>query len=60
MRLARFHHDHADAIGVVLDVTEAGNPFEYVSLPTTPHSFHGADERLYVDTLVDWTAQLSP
>ena len=40
-------------------VTEAGNPFEYVSLPTTPHSFHGHDPRLYVDTLRKWAGTLA-
>jgi pimeloyl-ACP methyl ester carboxylesterase len=39
-------------------VTDAGNPFDYVSLPTTPHSLHGHDERLYVDTLVGWADKL--
>ncbi len=39
-------------------VTEAGNSFRYVSLPTTPHSLHGHDARLYVDTLLEWTATL--
>jgi len=40
-------------------VTGAGQPFEYLSLPTTPHSLHGHDPQLYVDTLVGW-AQLLP
>jgi pimeloyl-ACP methyl ester carboxylesterase len=35
-------------------VTDAGQPCEYVSLPTTPHSLHGFDPQLYVDTLVGW------
>ena len=35
-------------------VTEAGQSFTYVDLPTMPHSLHGADEKLYVDTLVEW------
>jgi pimeloyl-ACP methyl ester carboxylesterase len=39
-------------------VTGAGNRFDYVSLPTTPHSLHGHDPRLYVDTLVAWAEQL--
>jgi hypothetical protein len=39
-------------------VTDAGQPFEYVSLPTTPHSLHGHDEQLYVDTLVGWARSL--
>jgi pimeloyl-ACP methyl ester carboxylesterase len=39
-------------------VTEAGQPLEYVSLPTTPHSLHGSDPQLYVDTLVGWTDTL--
>jgi pimeloyl-ACP methyl ester carboxylesterase len=39
-------------------VTGAGQPFEYVSLPTTPHSLHGADPQLYVDTLTGWVETL--
>ena len=39
-------------------VSGAGQPFEYLSLPTTPHSFHGHDEKLYVDTLVEWAQGL--
>ena len=39
-------------------VTGAGQPFDYVSLPTMPHSLHGHDERLYVDTLLGWAAHL--
>jgi pimeloyl-ACP methyl ester carboxylesterase len=39
-------------------VTGAGNRFEYVTLPTTPHSLHGHDPRRYVDTLLGWTATL--
>jgi pimeloyl-ACP methyl ester carboxylesterase len=39
-------------------VTAAGQPFEYVSLPATPHSLHGADPQLYVDTLVGWAGSL--
>jgi pimeloyl-ACP methyl ester carboxylesterase len=39
-------------------VTDAGNAFEYVSLPTTPHSLHGHDPKLYVDTLVGWASRL--
>jgi pimeloyl-ACP methyl ester carboxylesterase len=39
-------------------VTDAGQPFEYVSLPTTPHSLHGSDPQLYVDTLVGWADAL--
>ncbi len=33
-------------------VTHAGQAFEYVSLPTTPHSLHGSDPQLYVDSIV--------
>jgi pimeloyl-ACP methyl ester carboxylesterase len=40
-------------------VTEAGQPFEYVSLPEMPHSFHGADPQRYVDTLVGWVDGLT-
>ena len=39
-------------------VTGAGNRFDYVSLPTTPHSLHGHDARLYADTLLSWAADL--
>ncbi len=39
-------------------VTGAGNRFDYVDLPTMPHSLHGADERLYVDTLLGWAGTL--
>jgi pimeloyl-ACP methyl ester carboxylesterase len=39
-------------------VTAAGQPFEYVSLPETPHSLHGHDPQLYVDTLVAWAETL--
>jgi hypothetical protein len=31
---------------------------DYVSLPTMPHSLHGHDERLYLDTLLGWVEQL--
>ena len=39
-------------------VTDVGQPFEYVSLPTASHSLHGSDPRLYVDTLVGWASSL--
>jgi pimeloyl-ACP methyl ester carboxylesterase len=39
-------------------VTEAGLPIEYVSLPATPHSLHGSDPQLYVDTVVGWAKTL--
>jgi pimeloyl-ACP methyl ester carboxylesterase len=39
-------------------VTGAGNRFDYVSLPTTPHSLHGHDAHLYADTLLGWAADL--
>jgi len=41
-------------------VTEAGNRFDLHSFPTQPHSLHGADPQLYVDTLVAWAATLDP
>jgi pimeloyl-ACP methyl ester carboxylesterase len=41
-------------------VTDAGNRFDYLSFPTTPHSFHGHDAQLYVDTLSEWADTLSP
>ena len=40
------------------NVTDAGHPFEYVSLPTQPHSLHGADPELYVSTLRAWADTL--
>ena len=39
-------------------VTEAGNAFDYVSLPAMGHSLHGQDPALYVDTLVGWAETL--
>jgi pimeloyl-ACP methyl ester carboxylesterase len=39
-------------------VEAAGQPIEYVSLPDVPHSFHGADPRRYVDTLLAWANTL--
>jgi pimeloyl-ACP methyl ester carboxylesterase len=39
-------------------VTDAGNRFDYQSFPATPHSLHGHDARLYVDTLVEWSRTL--
>jgi pimeloyl-ACP methyl ester carboxylesterase len=40
-------------------VTDAGQSCEYVSLPATPHSLHGTDPQLYVDTLVGWAETLA-
>jgi pimeloyl-ACP methyl ester carboxylesterase len=40
-------------------VTATGSPFELVSLPTTGHSLHGQDPRLYVDTLTTWWKGMS-
>ena len=40
-------------------VTEAGQPFEYLSFPDVPHSMHGSDPKLYVDTLVGWASTLA-
>jgi pimeloyl-ACP methyl ester carboxylesterase len=40
-------------------VTGAGQPFEYVDLPTMPHSLHGAEPQRYVDTLLGWAGTLS-
>ena len=61
------HEETGSLMGAISDVqvarvrrlvTGAGQPFEYVDLPSTPHSLHGADPRLYVDTLVGWAATL--
>jgi len=40
-------------------VSDAGQPFEYVSLPTTPHSLHGADPKHYTETLLTWARALA-
>jgi pimeloyl-ACP methyl ester carboxylesterase len=40
-------------------VIGAGQPFTYVDLPATPHSLHGADEKIYLDTLLNWVEGLS-
>jgi pimeloyl-ACP methyl ester carboxylesterase len=40
-------------------VEQAGQPFTYVDLPTMPHSLHGADAQLYIDTLLEWAAGLA-
>jgi acetyl esterase/lipase len=39
-------------------LAEAGVPVDYRSYETTGHSMHGDDPRLFVDTLLDWTAAL--
>jgi pimeloyl-ACP methyl ester carboxylesterase len=39
-------------------VTGAGTSFDYVSLPTMPHSLHGHDPQLYVDTLLTWVEKV--
>jgi pimeloyl-ACP methyl ester carboxylesterase len=40
-------------------VTEAGQPFDHLSLPEMPHSLHGHDPQLYADTLLGWAEGLS-
>jgi pimeloyl-ACP methyl ester carboxylesterase len=39
-------------------VTEAGQPIEYVSLPTMGHSLHGQDPAQFVKILTEWAAKL--
>jgi pimeloyl-ACP methyl ester carboxylesterase len=39
-------------------VTGAGNAFEYISLPTAAHSFHGQDPQAYADNLITWASTL--
>jgi pimeloyl-ACP methyl ester carboxylesterase len=39
-------------------ITGAGQPFDHVSLPGTPHSLHGHDPQLYADTLTAWATSL--
>jgi hypothetical protein len=39
-------------------LAEAGVPVDHRSYETTGHSMHGDDPRLFVDTLLDWTAAL--
>ena len=41
-------------------VTGAGQPFDLVSLPATPHSLHGHDPDLYAGTLLGWAETLPP
>ncbi len=41
-------------------VTDAGQPFTYRSFPQMPHSMHGADPKLYTDTLIEWYEKLPP
>jgi len=68
------HHFHAtdeatgSLLGAVSDqqvrrarelVTEAGQRFEYLSLPEMAHSLHGQDPELFTKTIVDWSATLS-
>jgi pimeloyl-ACP methyl ester carboxylesterase len=39
-------------------IATTGSPVDYRSLPTTGHSLHGQDPRLFTDTLADWSASL--
>ncbi|MEJ2889444.1 alpha/beta hydrolase [Actinomycetospora aeridis] len=39
-------------------VRAAGAPIDYRSFPEMPHSMHGADPDLFVDTVVDWVTNL--
>jgi len=39
-------------------ITNAGQPFAYVSLPSAPHPLHSHDPQLYVDTLTTWATSL--
>lgn len=39
-------------------ITEAGQPFTYLSFPEMPHSMHGADPERYAATLISWAATL--
>jgi pimeloyl-ACP methyl ester carboxylesterase len=40
-------------------VTQGGNGFDYVSLPTMGHSLHGQDPELFASTLVSWVTSLT-
>ena len=39
-------------------VAQAGQPIEYVSLPTMGHSLHGQDPQLFAKILTEWAAKL--
>ena len=54
----RAHVESLQADRVRQLVTEAGQPFDYVDLPTMAHSLHGTDPQLYVDTLRNWASTL--
>jgi pimeloyl-ACP methyl ester carboxylesterase len=40
-------------------ITAAGQPVEYVSLPTMGHSLHGQDPALFVKVLMEWASKLA-
>jgi pimeloyl-ACP methyl ester carboxylesterase len=39
-------------------IAAAGQPCDYRSFPTMPHSMHGQDPELFTSTLVEWAATL--
>jgi pimeloyl-ACP methyl ester carboxylesterase len=63
----RVDPDTGHLLGAVADVQvqqaraiieAAGQPFTYRSFPDMPHSMHGADPKLYTNTVVDWAGTL--
>lgn len=40
-------------------VTDAGQPFEVVSMPDMAHSMHAQDPQLFTRLLTDWAQKLA-
>jgi pimeloyl-ACP methyl ester carboxylesterase len=70
--LLTHHFRHVDETGLLIGsladpqarralalLAEAGVPVTYRSFEAMPHSMHGADPKLFVDTLVEWTQSLA-
>jgi len=63
----RVHEGTGELMGALSDLQAAharaliattGRPLDYRSFPTTGHSLHGQDPRLFTNTLADWSASL--
>jgi len=39
-------------------ITVRGQPFEYQTYPTMPHSMHGADAERHAQVLIEWAGRL--
>ena len=65
-----FHHvdpDSGHLLGAISDlqvgrarqlIESAGQQFTYRTFPDMPHSMHGADPKLFAETIINWAAQL--